>query len=99
MIISLTVFAILFGFILLGVPVALCIGIAGISGVYIFDINMSLSTISSKFFSGINSYTLLAIPFFIFAGEIMNKAGITKRVLNLADAFVGSLKGLSLIHI
>lgn len=93
MIISLTVFAILFGFILLGVPVALCIGIAGISGVYIFDINMSLSTISSKFFSGINSYTLLAIPFFIFAGEIMNKAGITKRVLNLADAFVGSLKG------
>lgn len=93
MIISLTVFAILFGFILLGVPVALCIGIAGISGVYIFDINMSLSTIASKFFSGINSYTLLAIPFFIFAGEIMNKAGITKRVLNLADAFVGSLKG------
>lgn len=40
-----------------------------------------------------NSYTLLAIPFFIFAGEVMNKAGITKKVLDLADAFVGSLKG------
>lgn len=93
MLISITVFVVLFAFILLGVPVAMCIGIAGISGVYIFDINMSFSTIASKFFSGINSYTLLAIPFFIFAGEIMNKAGITKRVLDLADALVGSLKG------
>lgn len=93
MTISLTVFVILFGMILLGVPVAMCIGIAGIAGIYIFDINMTFSTIASKFFSGVNSYTLLAIPFFIFAGEIMNKAGITKRVLDLADALVGSLKG------
>ena len=93
MIISLTVFIVLFAFIILGVPVAMCIGIAGISGIYIFDINMSFSTIASRFFSGINSYTMLAIPFFIFAGEIMNKAGITKKVLDLAEAFVGSLKG------
>lgn len=93
MTISITVFAILFGFILLGVPVAMCIGIAGIAGVYVFDINMSFSTIASKFFSGVNSYTLLAIPLFIFAGDVMNKAGITKKVLDLADALVGSLKG------
>lgn len=93
MLISVTVFLILFAFILLGVPVAACIGIAGISGIYIFDINLNFATIASKFFSGVNSYTLLAIPFFIFAGEIMNKAGITKRVLDLADALVGSLKG------
>lgn len=93
MTISLTVFVILFFFIILGVPVAMCIGIAGIAGIYIFNINMSFSTIASKFFSGVNSYTLLAIPFFIFAGEVMNKAGITKKVLDLADAFVGSLKG------
>lgn len=70
MTISLTVFVILFFFIILGVPVAMCIGIAGIAGIYIFNINMSFSTIASKFFSGVNSYTLLAIPFFIFAGEV-----------------------------
>ena len=90
---SLVIFAILLALIFIGVPVCAAIGLASVAGIYIFDLNLPLSTIASRCFAGIDSFTLMAIPFFVFAGELMNKSGITKRVLDLADAFVGSLKG------
>jgi len=59
----------------------------------VFDVGIDVPTVAARIFSGVNSYTLLAIPFFVFAGELMSKSGITKRVLDIAEAVVGSLKG------
>ena len=93
MIISISIFAILLLLILLGVPVAMSIGLASLATIYIFDLGVPLTLLPAQTFSGIDSFPLMAIPFFIFAGELMNKAGITRRILDLADAVVGSLKG------
>lgn len=90
---SLTIFAILIALIFLGIPVAVSIGLASLATIYIFDLGVPLTLLPSQTFSGVDSFPLMAIPFFIFAGEIMNKAGITRRILDLADAIVGSLKG------
>ncbi|GAB2046001.1 TRAP transporter large permease [Agathobaculum sp. TL06] len=93
MVICLSIFAILLLLIIIGVPVAVSIGLASLSCIFIFDLGVPLTLLPSQTFSGVDSFPLMAIPFFIFAGELMNKAGITKRILDLAEAIVGSLKG------
>ena len=90
---SASIFIILLALIMLGVPVAAAIGLSSVAAITIFGLNLPLTTIAARCFSGVDSFTLMAIPFFVFAGELMNKAGITKRVLDIADALVGSLKG------
>ncbi len=61
---------------------------------------LSLKIIPEIITSGLNSYTLLAIPLFVFAGSLMNSAGITKRIFNLCMCFVGHLKaGLAQVNV
>lgn len=93
MLMSMSIFIVLLGLILLGVPVASAIGLSSVAAIYFFDLNLPFTTVAARCFSGIDSFTLMAIPFFVLAGELMNKAGITRRVLDIADALVGSLKG------
>lgn len=75
-----------------GVPVA--IAMAGASLVYIFlSGNLPPFVVIHRMVSGIDSFPLLAVPFFILAGNLMNNAGITTRIYNFALALVGWLKG------
>jgi C4-dicarboxylate transporter DctM subunit len=78
---------------LLGVEVAFSIGIA--SAVYIFvgDSPAMHPDFARNTVSGANDFILLAVPFFIFAGELMNAGGITRRLIAFAEALVGSLRG------
>ena len=75
-----------------GIPVA--IAMAGASLVYIlFTGNLPPFVVVHRMVSGIDSFPLLAVPFFILAGNLMNNAGITTRIYNFALALVGWLKG------
>ncbi len=75
-----------------GVPVA--IAMAGASLAYIaFTGNLPPFVVIHRMISGIDSFPLLAVPFFILAGNLMNNAGITTRIYNFALALVGWLKG------
>ncbi len=75
-----------------GLPVA--IAMAGSSLVYIlFTGNLPGFTVIHRMIGGIDSFPLLAVPFFILAGNLMNNAGITNRIYNFALALVGWLKG------
>ena len=75
-----------------GIPVA--IAMAGASLVYIlFTGNLPPFVVIHRMVSGIDSFPLLAVPFFILAGNLMNNAGITTRIYNFALALVGWLKG------
>ncbi|MDD0813441.1 TRAP transporter large permease [Curvibacter sp. HBC28] len=75
-----------------GLPVA--IAMAGASLVYIlFTGNLPPFVVIHRMVSGIDSFPLLAVPFFILAGNLMNNAGITNRIYNYALALVGWLKG------
>ncbi len=70
-------------FILIGVPIGYALGGAGI--LYFLTDNVQfLMTVPQRVFSGLNSYILIAMPLFMLAGELMNRGGLTKRLINFA---------------
>ncbi len=85
-------FAALFFFMLIGVPIAISLGLAG-SLVIIFFSNDSLSSVAVKIFETSEHYTLLAIPFFLLAGAFMTTGGVAKRLIDFANATVGHIRG------
>ncbi len=94
LIVLLITFAILM---LIGVPVAMTM--FGASLIYIIlDPALSLANVASKTISGVSGYSLLALPLYVMAGEIMNSAGITRRLFNLPLSFIGHVKG-GLAHV
>ncbi len=87
--------AILFGLfafaLIAGVPVAFALGIATVAG-FLYE-GLPLFVAFQRILSGVSVFSLLAIPFFIFAGELMMQGGIATRLVRLAAAAVGSLRG------
>lgn len=84
---------IFFGLLALGMPIAFAIGLAGLTGLIQLDNPRFLLTGVSKLFAGMDSFTFLAMPFFILAGEIMNHIGITQQLMRLAHVLVGHFRG------
>ena len=83
----------------LRVPVAWSIGIAALLTLLMStDTIPAVTTVSQRVVTGLDSFSLLAIPFFILAGHIMNRGGIAKRLIDFAKALVGSLPG-GLAHV
>lgn len=85
----------------LGVPVAFCIGLATVSAMFLsIEAGPAVTTVAQRMATGLDSFTLLAIPFFILAGQIMNRGGIARRLIDLAKAMVGTLPGgLAIVNI
>ncbi|MFS4466860.1 TRAP transporter large permease [Maribacter sp. 2210JD10-5] len=90
----LVLFISFFGLLIYGVPVAYSIGI---STTLVLVINIpflpSVTTASQRMTTGIDNFALLAIPFFILAGELMNRGGVAKRLIDFAKSLIGSLPG------
>lgn len=76
----------------LGTPIAFAIAISALS-FFLIDGGVPLNIFVQKMVSATDSYPLLAIPFFVLAGAIMNRAGITRKLLGLADALAGHMTG------
>jgi tripartite ATP-independent transporter DctM subunit len=88
----------LFLLVALGVPVAYSLGAAAIVGAFWIDI--PLEAVMLKVSDGVNKFSLLAIPFFVLAGAIMAEGGMARRLVALAQVFVGFIRGgLSLANI
>lgn len=78
----------------MGVPIAFSIGISGILTMLVsIDSLPAFTTYAQRMATGLDSFALLAIPFFILAGNIMNSGGIAHRLINLARSLVGNLTG------
>jgi C4-dicarboxylate transporter DctM subunit len=75
----------------IGVPVGWALGISAIGSIILMDV--SLSTVPQKIITGMDSFPLMCIPFFILAGELMGKGGLTKRLLKFAVIVVGFIRG------
>ena len=80
-----------FFLLLMRVPVAASMGLAAFAG--IINMGFKISVFPTVFYAAIAKYTMLAIPFFIVAGVIMDYAGISSRLINFANACVGHRKG------
>lgn len=75
----------------LSVPIAFAIGLASI--VTILQLGLPLTSVVNQMFASINSFPLLAVPFFLLLGRLMNDGGITDRLLRFADSTVGHIRG------
>ncbi|WP_108663724.1 TRAP transporter large permease [Acuticoccus kandeliae] len=88
MIILFIAFAILLG---IGVPIAFALGLAGAVG--IIERGFTLVSVPSRMFTGIDSFILLSAPFYILAGEVMNRGGVTDRLIRFAQLLTHGLRG------
>ena len=91
-------FIIFFALLILKVPIAFTMGVSCIGA--ILSAGMPLNTIITRLFTAVDSFSLMAIPFFILAGEIMNETKLTDRILDFATALVGHIRGgLAMVNI
>jgi tripartite ATP-independent transporter DctM subunit len=75
----------------MGIPVAFSVGIAAL--VAILFTNVPIFVIFQRMFGGVDSFTLLAIPFFIFMGNVMERGGIARRIVDFANILIGQIQG------
>lgn len=92
------VFAVFIGLFLLQVPVAFALGAAALVGLWLSPVPVQFSTLASVMWQGINSFLLLAIPFFILMGNLAMVSGVTRRLVAFSAAFVGHISG-GLAHV
>ena len=78
--------------VLIGVPIAMGLGLAAVGGILAWG-KVPLYLIPQRMFTGVDSFVLMAIPFFMLAGELMDATGILDRMLKFADALVGRIRG------
>ncbi|MBO6510562.1 MAG: TRAP transporter large permease [Roseibium sp.] len=86
-----------FVLLLINMPIAFALGIAAATTLLVDD-TLPINSIVTRAFVGVDSFTLLAIPFFIIAGELMNACGITERIVAFAKSLVGFIRG-GLAHV
>lgn len=95
---GLIIAVVLIALLLMGAPISIAIGAASVLAVLpVLDTSAVFLTGAQRTFSGISVFTLIAIPFFILAGNIMNRGGIAMRLINLAQVLTGRVPG-SLAH-
>ena len=85
-------FVVLFTMLLVGVPVGFAIGGATMTAMYFFT-DMNMITVAQFCYHGINSFTVMAIPFFLLAGVIMSTGGIAAKIVDFAYKLVGFVTG------
>ncbi|MBH3413979.1 C4-dicarboxylate TRAP transporter large permease protein DctM [Pseudomonas putida] len=85
-------FLLLFVLMFLGVPIAIALGLSGALSILMFSQD-SLSSLAIKLFETSDSYTFLAIPFFLLSGAFMTTGGVAQRLIDFANACVGHIRG------
>ena len=97
--ITLILFGSFFAMLLIGMPIALCLGMSSVFTI-LYATNfvqkfqmLNLSIVATNTYTGISKFLLLAIPFFVLSGNIMAKAGISRRLVRFIDDLVGHRKG------
>ena len=89
----------LIGFLLLGIPIAYSLGLSG-SLYFLIHRPELLSILPQRLFSGMDSYLMIALPLFVFMGLLMNRGGLTGRLIDFSMIFVGRLRGgLGLVNV
>ncbi|MED5564548.1 MAG: TRAP transporter large permease subunit, partial [Gemmatimonadota bacterium] len=91
--ILLVMFLALLALVLLNVPIAVSLGVVAIFAMAATDGITGLPNAALVLYSGTLKFALIAIPLFILAGAIMNASGISRRLINLASALVGFIRG------
>ena len=94
------IFAILLALVAINVPIGFALSLTTIALIWVFQVNAPLTVVPLWLFSGAAKFPLLAIPLFVLAGNLMNTGGISRRLINLASALVGFVRGgLAMVNV
>ncbi len=89
---AILLFAVLIASLLLTVPISVALGLAALVVILVLE-PVTLESFTQAMIQGLNSFPLMAVPFFTFAGDIMGKGGISKRLLNVTSIILGKMTG------
>ncbi|PKM88193.1 MAG: TRAP transporter large permease [Firmicutes bacterium HGW-Firmicutes-12] len=78
---------------LVGIPIAFVLGLTGLTHLIVIDEPLFFNIITQRLFGGVNSFSLMCIPFFIMAGDFMNKGGVTRKLIDFIREMIGCVKG------
>jgi len=90
---ALFLFTIFIFLMLIGTPIGFVLGLTALFGFLKLDDPALLTMLPQRFFSAMDSFALLALPFFLLAGDIMNKVGLTGRLIDFSNILVGRMRG------
>ena len=93
MIEGIILFGSFFLFLAIGTPIALVLVVSTVSYALLSTGSVDLALVPQRIIYGVNSFTLLCLPFFVLAGNLMNHGGITERLVRMAQAFIGHIRG------
>lgn len=79
-------------FLLISIPIGISLGLASLTAIHTMNC-ISMTTFVQSMIQGLNSFPLMAVPLFTFAGEVMGKGGISRRLIDLARVFTGRFTG------
>lgn len=82
---------VLFGLMILGMPLFICFGSSALVAIFLLD--MGFGQVTSKAFGVLDSFPIMAIPFFVLAGDLMAKGGLASKLIDLAYAVLGRVRG------
>src|SRR5919201_1415932 len=86
------IFALLFGLMLTGMPISISLGLTVLT--YLFAMtNVPIESVALKLFTGIEKFEIMAVPFFILAGNFLTHGGVARRMINFASSMIGHLHG------
>ena len=80
-------------FLAIGTPIVFVLGIAATLTLLLIQPEIPVTIVTQRIYDGLNSFTIMAIPFFVFAGAIMDAGGISRRIVDFASALVGWIVG------
>ncbi len=89
---GITLFVVFFVYLVLGMPLAICLGLSVITTFWYHEA-LPLMAVAQKLYNGLDHFALMAIPFFILASNIMSSGGVSKRLIDVCNAFVGHFSG------
>jgi C4-dicarboxylate transporter DctM subunit len=89
---GITLFVVFFVYLVLGMPLAICLGLSVITTFWYHEA-LPLMAVAQKLYNGLDHFALMAIPFFILASNIMSSGGVSKRLIEVCNAFVGHYSG------
>ena len=90
--VGVTLFVVFFLFLLMGTPLAICLGLSVIATFWYHE-SLPLMAVAQKLYNGLDHFPLMAIPFFVLASNVMATGGVSRRLIDVCNAFVGHYSG------
>jgi C4-dicarboxylate transporter DctM subunit len=89
---AITIFVLLIAFMITGMPVSIALGLTVLTFLFVLS-DVPIESVSMKLFTGLESFEIMAIPFFILAGAFLSHGGVARRMINFAVSLIGHLHG------